>query len=59
MVLHTCHLSDSREYKIRESQSRLPWAKNQDPISKITRAKFAGGIIKAVDCLPGKLKTWN
>jgi hypothetical protein len=30
--------------------------KKQDPVSKITRAKRAGGVAQAVEHLPGKLK---
>jgi hypothetical protein len=31
--------------------------KKQDPISKITRAKKAGGVAQAVEHLPSKCKT--
>jgi hypothetical protein len=33
--------------------------KKQDPISKITRAKMAGGIAQAVEYLPSKWKVLN
>jgi phosphatidate phosphatase PAH1 len=33
--------------------------KKQDPISKITRTKRAGGIVQVVECLPSKHEALN
>jgi hypothetical protein len=49
-----CHLSGSEKLKLRGTQASL--GKKQDPISKITRAKSAGGVVQAVEGLPSKHK---
>jgi hypothetical protein len=41
MMACACQHSDYRKHKIRGSWSRLAWAKKQDPIFKITKAKRA------------------
>jgi hypothetical protein len=51
-VVHPCHPSNSRENRKGRPQSRLTWAKKQDPVSEITRAKSAGGLFQAFECLP-------
>jgi hypothetical protein len=43
-------------FKIGELPSKLAWAEKQNLISKITRAKRAGGVTQVVECLPSKCK---
>jgi hypothetical protein len=35
---------------------QVGWSRKQDPISKINRAKRAGGMVQVVEHLPRKLK---
>jgi hypothetical protein len=52
VVACICHPSDGQKLKIRGSQSRLAWAKKQDPISKITREKELEVLLKGqITCL--------
>jgi hypothetical protein len=54
MVAHTC----TWEAEIRKTGSKPAWANSsQDPISKITRAKWTGGVAQAVGCLLCKCDT--
>jgi hypothetical protein len=55
-VVHACHPSNSKNLKIGRSWSTLVWAKEREPISKITRAKRARWMAQAVECLPSKHK---
>jgi hypothetical protein len=48
-VASTYHPSHSRKYKTGQL--------GQDPISKITRAKKAGGMAQAGECLPSKCES--
>jgi hypothetical protein len=51
VMAHACHLSNSGKLKIEGSQSRLPELKKARPISKITRAKRAGGMGQVAEYL--------
>jgi hypothetical protein len=44
MVAHACHSNYSRKPKIGSVRTGLH--KNRDPISQITRAKMAGGVVR-------------
>jgi hypothetical protein len=44
VVAHTCHPSDDGKIAVQASLGKKP-----DPISKITRAKRAGGVVQMVD----------
>jgi hypothetical protein len=55
MIVCSCHLNDGDKLTKGELQSRPAWAKKQDLIVKITRAKTAGSMAQVVECLPGKL----
>jgi hypothetical protein len=46
VVVHICHPSNCRKPK-----TRPVWGKKEDPISKITRAKRAGGVAQEVQQL--------
>jgi hypothetical protein len=48
VVVHTCPTSYLRKAKIGGSWSRQAWAEKWDPISKITRAKRAGGVAQVI-----------
>jgi hypothetical protein len=52
MVMYACYLSDSGNFKIGELQFKSVWAKNGDPISKISRAKRTGDMAQELECLP-------
>jgi hypothetical protein len=54
LVMHTVHPNYNEKPKIGGLWSRTAWAIKQDPISKITRVKRAGGIAEAVESLPSK-----
>jgi hypothetical protein len=56
MVACICHLSYIKKHKIVGPWSRLAWAKKQDLISKVTKAKRAGGRTQAVKLLLSKYK---
>jgi hypothetical protein len=56
VVVHTCHPSNDRKCKIGGSELRLAWAKKQNPICKISRAKRAGGMAQAVEHLPSRVQ---
>jgi hypothetical protein len=49
-VVHLCHLSDGRKFKVGSTQSKPVQTKNkqtnktQDPIAKITRTKRTEGL---------------
>jgi hypothetical protein len=43
--------SNGRKHIIGRLWSRLAWAKNRDPIFKITRGKMSGGMAQVVDHL--------
>jgi hypothetical protein len=51
-----CHPNYSMKCKI--SQFKSTWAEKWDPISKITRAKKAGGMAQVVEWLPRNFKPW-
>jgi hypothetical protein len=57
-VAHACNHSCLGN---REDQSSNPaWTNSfQDPISKITRAKWIGGMAQAVECFLWKHEAWN
>jgi hypothetical protein len=59
VVAHDCHPRYVRKPTIRGSWSKQPWAKKQDPISKITSAKRTRVVVQAVECLPNKYKAPN
>jgi hypothetical protein len=54
VMICSCHPSYSGRYKTGDLRSRPAWAKKRDHISKITRAKCAGGMAQGAECLPIK-----
>jgi hypothetical protein len=50
VVVHASHPSYGQK------ENRIGLGKKQDPISKISRAKNAGGVTQAVEHLPSKCK---
>jgi hypothetical protein len=52
MVAHACHPSNGEKHKVMGIASSRAWAKSEgDPMSKITRAKRAGGVAQGDECL--------
>jgi hypothetical protein len=56
MLVFICYPTDSGKHKIPRSRSRLAWAKSENLISKIIKAKRVGGMAQAVEYLPSKYK---
>jgi hypothetical protein len=52
MVVYICYPRNGRKHKIGGSQSRLDWAKSDNPISRIIRPKKIRGMAQAVEHLP-------
>jgi hypothetical protein len=45
-----------QEAEIRRIKAQAHLVKKQDQMSKITRAKRAGGVIQVVECLPSSTR---
>jgi hypothetical protein len=59
VVAHACHPSAGRKHKIGGPWSRPVRTKSETPISKLTRAKRAGGMVQGVEHLTNKDKALN
>jgi hypothetical protein len=55
LVVHTCNPSNLGGWDWEDGSSKPDWA-NSLPVSKITRAKWTGGVAQAAECLLCKHK---
>jgi hypothetical protein len=55
-VVHACNSSYLGNREIGRIMVQTSLGKKRDPISKITRAKRAGGVAQVVEPLPSKCK---
>jgi hypothetical protein len=63
MIIHACHLNNGWRQKIEEDVFQAGLDKKRDTISKITKAKRAGGVGKAVrrysTCIASTKSGWG